>query len=314
MHGRADSIIFGGCEIIMSTVVITGANGFIGSSLVNAFSDRGYRVCAVVKDSEQDVSLIEGKAEILYCEMDALGSIEDKFVGEENVIVYHLAWQGVNGADKGNIFIQRDNISMALNCAAFAKRIGASKFLCAGTVAERAVESFERLEYIPAGLFYASAKSCTRLMLEAYCKNVGLNFVWMQFSNIFGPQNKTGNLVSYTLTQLKNCDKATFGPANQPYDFIYIDDLINAAVLLGIKNTSKSCYFIGSGKPRLLKDYLIEIGERCGKRENILIGERPDDGIKYSYDMFDTAALVEDVGEYCSHTFEEAINFTIKNF
>ena len=314
MHRQSNSNFFGSYQIIMKTVIITGANGFIGSSLVHAFFEKGFRVCAIVKDREQEVSHIKGEAEIFYCEMDGLDDLVDKFAGDAEIIVYHLAWQGVNGSDKGNIFVQRDNISMALNCAAFAKKIGASKFLCAGTVAENAVNSFAQLERIPGGLFYAAAKKCARIMLEAYCKNIGLNFVWMQFSNIFGPNNKTGNLISYTLTQLTNNEKATFGPADQPYDFIYIDDLINAVVLLGTKNTQKSCYFIGSGKPKLLKEYLKEIGDCCGKPEKIGIGERPDDGIKYTYEMFDTTSLVNDIGEYCAHTFETAIQYTIENF
>ena len=298
----------------METVIVTGANGFIGSALVKAFKERGYRVLAIVKDREQDVSRIEGKAEILYCELHELDGLANRLSDVGEAIVYHLAWQGVNGADKGDIFVQNDNVRMALGCAAFAKKIGAKKFLCAGTVAERAVESFADLRHLPAGLFYAAAKTSARIMLEAYCKNVGLDFVWMQFSNIFGPGNKTGNLVSYTLTQLKNGQSAAFGPANQPYDFIYVDDLINAAVLLGIKQTAKSSYFIGSGSPRLLREYLTIIGELYGKKENILIGERADDGIKYSYPMFDISPLLNDIGEYRSHTFEEAIKYTVKNF
>ena len=43
----------------------------------------------------------------------------------------------------------------------------------------------------------------------------------MQFSNIYGPDNKTGNLVSYTIDELRNGNEALFGPALQPYDFIF---------------------------------------------------------------------------------------------
>ena len=46
----------------------------------------------------------------------------------------------------------------------------------------------------------------------------------MQFSNIYGVGNKTGNLVSYTLGELMAGKEAAFGPALQPYDFIYVDD------------------------------------------------------------------------------------------
>ena len=42
----------------------------------------------------------------------------------------------------------------------------------------------------------------------------------MQFSNIYGAQNKTGNLISYTLGEILSGREALFGSASQPYDFI----------------------------------------------------------------------------------------------
>ncbi len=97
----------------------------------------------------------------------------------------------------------------------------------------------------------------------------------MQFSNVYGPRNKTGNLVSYTIGELLAGREATFGPALQPYDFIFIDDLIEAVYRLAFRKTQKNTYFIGSGKPRILKDYLSEIGVICNKAGLIKIGVRP---------------------------------------
>ena len=161
---------------------------------------------------------------------------------------------------------------------------------------------------------YGVAKHCTHLMLETYCKNIGLEFVWMQFSNIYGPANKTGNLVSYTIGELEKGNEASFGPALQPYDFILVDDLIEAVLRLGENKTSKNSYFIGSGEPRQLKDYLLEIGQLCGKEELIKIGLRPDDGIKYTLDMFNTAPLKDDIGEYITKNFTDGIKYTLENY
>ena len=101
---------------------------------------------------------------------------------------------------------------------------------------------------------YGCAKYCNQIMFETYCKNINLDFVWMQFSNIYGPENKTGNLISYTLGQLFKQEEATFGPAQQPYDFLYVDDLIEAVYRLGVKKTAQNHYFIGSGTPMILSE------------------------------------------------------------
>ena len=106
-------------------------------------------------------------------------------------------------------------------------------------------------------------------------------------------------------------NEATFGPAAQPYDFIYVDDLLEAVYRLGFSETKQACYYIGSGSPRILKEFLLKIGELAGMPDKVGIGIRPDDGIKYEFSMFDTTSLKEAIGEYVSTPFEEGIKKTI---
>lgn len=298
----------------MRRVIITGANGFIGSTLIKRLVNKGIEVVAL------DISFVNSrlpKSKLLTeieVGLDDVKKIEEAIPLNEYDAFYHLAWAGVNGPAKADPVIQLKNAQMTINCATVAKIINCKKLLCAGTIAEKATESLANLDKTSGGMMYGVAKHATRLMLETYCKNIGLNFVWMQFSNIYGPDNKTGNLVSYTIGELQKGNEATFGPALQPYDFIYIEDLIEAVMRLGENKTSKNCYFIGSGEPRILKDYLFEIGEQYGKKELIKVGIRPDDGIKYTLDMFDIKELVNDIGDYTSKTFSEGIKYTMENY
>lgn len=298
----------------MRKVIVTGANGFIGSSLIRKLVASGISVVAL------DISFVVTRLP----ESDLIQAIEVRLDRVEEVLetipadsydaFYHFAWQGVNGADKADPIIQLKNCQMAINCAAVAKMLNCKKFLCAGTIAEQATNSLPYLDKTSGGMMYGVAKHCTHLMLESYCKNIGQNFVWMQFSNIYGPRNKTGNLVSYTIGELIKGNEATFGPAKQPYDFIYVEDLIEAVYRLGENNTSHNCYFIGSGEPRILKEYLLEIGRQYGHEERIRIGVRPDDGIVYTMDMFDTSKLVQDIGEYVTRSFTDGIRYTLDNY
>ncbi len=298
----------------MKKAVVTGANGFIGSALVKKLVENKIYVLAIdvsFSDNEIFNSDYVTKSEQNLFDIDS--SFLDEYIGTYDTF-YHLAWAGVNGTAKGDPLVQNTNIRTTLLCAQIAKKLGCQRFLCAGTVAELAVQSMGNLKSTSAGMMYGVAKHATHLLLEAYCKNVNLNFVWMQFSNIYGPNNKTGNLISYTISELKNNKEATFGPALQPYDFIYVDDLINAVYLLGAAEKTKDFYLIGSGTPRVLKEYLHIIGETFGRDDLIKIGVRADDGITYSFDMFDTSALVADIGEFVKSSFEANIEYTIDNF
>lgn len=294
----------------MKNVIVTGGNGFIGSSLIKKLVANGIKVVAV--DITFQGERLPDSELITKIESCVDASLVEKLPVEEYDAFYHLAWKGVNGADKANPSVQLANIQMAIDCADICKKLNVKKYLCAGTVAENATFSLPNLEKTSGGMMYGVAKHACRLILEDYCKNIGQQFVWMQFSNIYGVGNKTGNLVSYTLGELMTGNEATFGPALQPYDFIYVDDLIEAVYRLGEKETNKAFYYIGSGSPRQLKEYLLRIGELAGYADKIGIGIRPDDGIKYSMDMFCNDDLVDAIGEYVSTDFDNGINKTIE--
>ena len=294
----------------MRKVLVTGANGFIGSSLIKKMIANNIEVVAV-DITFAGIRLPDSNL-ITKVESGVDAALAEKIPAGEYDAFYHLAWKGVNGAEKADPSVQLANIQMAVDCANICKQLNVKKLLCAGTVAENATFSLPELAKTSGGMMYGVAKHACRLILEDYCKNIGQQFVWMQFSNIYGVGNKTGNLVSYTLGELLAGKEATFGPALQPYDFIYVDDLIEAVYRLGANDTKKSFYYIGSGSPRILKDYLLRIGELAGCADKVGIGIRPDDGIKYTMDMFCNKDLVETIGEYVCTSFVDGIEKTIE--
>lgn len=294
-------------------IIITGASGFIGTELTRKFADNGYEVIAI---SSRFNPTFPDRCNVkkICADLNNSAQLLEALSNDEYDVFYHLAWRGVNGPQKANHQTQIENIKLTLKCAEIAHSIGCKKFLCSGTVAERSVESLHDIKQTSGGMLYGVAKHSAHLLLETYCKNIGLDYIWMQFSNIYGPSNKTGNLVSYTIDQLLNGKNAEYGPAMQPYDFIFVDDLIEAVYRLGIKQTSRNEYFIGSGKPRILKDYLLEIGQLMGKEELIKIGLRNDDGIVYKFEMFDTSNLNKEIGDFITKDFCEGIKYTVDNY
>ena len=296
----------------MYKVIVSGASGFIGSSLVRRLLEEDARIWALGRHFRDGCLPASERITLVKDEGDA-DEVKKQLEGHAFDAFYNLAWQGVNGPEKASWEVQLRNLALALRYAELAHSLGCAKYLCAGTIAERALESLPQLQAVSGGMMYGAAKACCRSLLETRCKQLGQKFVWMQFSNIYGPGNKTGNLISYTLEQLKNGKRASFGPALQPYDFLYVDELIEAVCRLGLSETTEDFYYIGSGKPRILAEYLRAVGDIFGAPELIGIGERPDDGIRYRYDMLDSSRTLSAIGDYISAPFEEHIRYTIEH-
>ena len=52
--------------------VISGANGFIGSRLVNKLFESGYNVIGIVRNSRENVDSIKGKCKLVFSELEDL--------------------------------------------------------------------------------------------------------------------------------------------------------------------------------------------------------------------------------------------------
>lgn len=294
-------------------IIVAGAAGFIGTSLIKRLIKDDVHIWAI--DYSFDYKWIPKSDKVTeITNIQDISSLGRTLGGNDYDAFYNFSWRGVNGPEKADYRIQLENINLMLKYAELAKILGCKKYLYAGTIAERAIDSLKKIDKTSGGMMYSAAKYCGHILLEVYCKNVGLNFVWMQFSNIYGPENKTGNLISYTISQLKDGNPACFGPALQPYDFLYVDDLIEAISRLGMKNVEGNYYYLGSGSPRILKEYLMCVGSTFGRPDLIHIDERSDDGICYSFDMFDSTRAIREIGYYVSDSFENHIKYTIENY
>lgn len=72
----------------MKKIVITGANGFVGSTLAKKLLNSGYQVTCLVRTGS-DIDLIEDKKNICYIDYNNLEEIEHKLQGKE--ILIHVA-------------------------------------------------------------------------------------------------------------------------------------------------------------------------------------------------------------------------------
>ena len=88
----------------MKSVIVTGGNGFIGSSLIKKLVANGVNVVAVDITFAGD-RLPESEF-IAKIESGVDASLAEKIPAGEYDAFYHLAWRGVNGADKADPTVQ----------------------------------------------------------------------------------------------------------------------------------------------------------------------------------------------------------------
>lgn len=297
----------------MKKAIVTGANGFVGYWLLRELQKNGVHVTAIIKDENENISKLSefNDVDIVYCDLDNLNKLPDKIEYNDYDVMYHLAWVAAGGEGRADYAIQINNVKYACDAVHVAKELGCKKLLFAGTITEKIAESILNLSGKAINNIYGICKHMAHCLIDVESKKVGIDYVWMQFSNLYGPHSVNGNIVGYTIKELLMGNIATFGPAQQPYDLLYIEDLAYAAYLLGEKQTKSHCYYLGSGNVRILADYIKEIGAVCGLVDKIKIGARPDDGTRYDENWFDITPLKNDTGFSPRVSYKKGLKKTI---
>lgn len=299
----------------MRSVIITGADGFIGSHLVPYFAAREYRVYAIViPDSPtksrisniKNVEILEGK---LSCYEDFAGEI----TGDVCALI-HLAWAGVSPEDRRSTQLQIENIGLALDAVRLAHHVHAERFIfpgstleysyCGQMINENAIPSPQNA--------YGAAKISARYMCEALCRELDLSYIYAVITGIYGMGRNDNNVITYCIRELLLGKIPKFTKLEQHWDYIHIDDLSCALFLIAIKGKNGAFYSIGHGDNWPLSNYIKIIRNCIDASLPIGIGELPYPNNRLPSSCMDLRSLQRDTGFIPQIDFADGIRSVIE--
>ena len=318
----------------MKCVVITGATGAIGRALVSVCIKAGYEVLAVVHRNTKRASELEKKehCRVLYLDLaeydNALEEMrkqgvafKDLSVQDSNVIstyeqdsanlydfFFHLAWAEPFGKDRENLPLQLENVKASLAAVRFAKALGCSVFMGAGSQAEYGRVEGKLLPGTPAfpETGYGIAKLCAGQVTRLACEQVGLKHIWPRILSVYGPYDREQTLISTAINDMMNNRETFFTPCDQMWDYVFSEDAARAMLLCAQKGKHGSVYVIGSGEAHPLKEYIKKIAVITAYKKEIGFGKRPYNDKQVMYLQADISDL-EKLGFKPQVSFEEGI-------
>lgn len=301
----------------MNNIIVTGANGFLGKHLIEKLLKENKTVLAVVRNKES--ILLHRKEEkrlfTIICDISNSAELESK-IRETGIAwdtLYHLAWEGTSGDNRKDILCQEKNIQNTIQLIHLMSVLKIQNFIGAGSLAEVECKKyiFENGATPNPVAMYAAAKLALHMMSKIECNRLSINHIWGVFSNIYGVGDTTNNFVNFAATLMLSGKRASFTMGEQLYDFIYIDDFINALYLMGERGKNNHCYFLGNGSSRKLKEYIYCIRDEIDPQIPLYFGEVPYNGISLTEEELDISKTKKDLGFQPKVAFEEGIKRTI---
>jgi nucleoside-diphosphate-sugar epimerase len=297
---------------MMKSALVTGAKGFVGGATVNYLCSQGIEVTALTRENRNS-SLINSPL-VNHVPFDISRVEEDGRLippGEYDIF-YHFAWEGSAGAARADVLLQLDNAKWTVDCLRLAKQLGCKRFVCAGSIVEHETmaAAYTRGNKPGLGYIYGGGKLISHVMCMSVAAEIGIELVWPEITNAYGPGEMSPRLVNSTLRKCLRGESPQFTSGTQNYDFVYIDDVARAFYLIGEHGDPFNEYLIGSSTARPLKEFLLEMQQAVAPDLEFHFGDVPFTGINLPLSAFDCSITERDTGFRAEVDFAEGVRRT----
>lgn len=298
----------------MKKVVITGADGFIGSNLIKYLVKNNIEVYAIICPSSLTKSRIQGmeKVHCIECEIAGLIAIAEDFPKDIDVC-FHLAWQGVAAEERDNLNKQMKNIDMGLLCIEFASKIQVKNIIFLGSTAEYLYygKPINELAVPSPQNAYATAKVALHYLAKQYAQNLQIGYIYVVITGIYAADRKDNNVIFYTIEKLLNGEKPALTKLEQLWDYVNIKDVVEALRLIGEKGKSGAFYAVGRGDNQPLYKYIETIRNYIDPTLPLGIGEVEYANDRMPSSCIDLSAVTRDTGFVPKVSFDDGIKEVI---
>ena len=309
---------------IGSKFLVTGSAGFIGSNLVEAILELGYKVRGLDNFStgkkenveeflnHPNYEFLEGDIRDLETCMKACDGID--------FVLNQAAWGSVPRSIEMPLFYEEVNIKGTLNMMEAARQSGVKKFVYASSSSVYGDEpNLPKKEGREGNVLspYALTKKMNEEYGKLYTNLYGLDTYGLRYFNVFGrrqnPDGAYAAVIPKFLKQLLNNEQPIInGDGKQSRDFTYIDNVIEANLKAcnASHEAAGQVYNIAYGGREYLRNIYDGLCKALGKDIKPIYGPERKGDIKHS--NADIKKAIEFLDYYPDYNFENGIKMAIE--
>lgn len=266
----------------MSTVLVTGAGGFVGSAVVRRLTQSGTRlwdgsrvehVVAMVRP-EGTLDRLEDLTADHPWSVARVDAYDERSFREwlrrvRPRAVVNTALDGAvfSGSAIGHAPLESVFAELATKDGARVVHAGSAWVLAPGLNLDESAALEPRSPY-------ARHKAEEDELLPRLGSRTGVDWIDLRLFNIFGRYEKPSRLLPYLVARLSRGESAALTQGEQMRDFNDVDDVAEAFAL-ALRAPASACgalYHIGSGRPTTVREFALSIAGVVGDAQLICFG------------------------------------------
>ena len=262
-------------------VLVTGADGFIGSHVARALVEKGAEVTTIVRDLKRknniDVLGIRGKINIIHGDLIKYEYCERAINEYDIEFCFHIAAQAIVGpANRSPLSTFESNIKGTWNVLEAARVSKTIKGLIIAS-SDKAYGQQKKLPYTEESPLYGyypydASKACAEMLAKSYFMTYNLPLAITRNANTYGPADMNlSRIIPDVITRLlKNEDPVIRSDGTPERDYMYIKDAVSAYLILAEnlnrKDVVGQAFNFGTGKPISVLELYKKIISLMGKK------------------------------------------------
>jgi UDP-glucose 4-epimerase len=304
------------------TALVTGGAGFIGSHLVEALLNDGYRVRVMDNLStghRSNLAHLEGRYE--WLEGDLADFDACRRAAEGVAYVFHQgAIPSVPRSVRQPLETHRSGPTATLNMLEAARQGGARRFMFAASSS-----AYGNTEELPKheGMFprplspYAASKLAGEFYVSVYAQTMGLDGVSLRYFNVFGPRQDPSSpysgVISLFIKFMSRGQRPTlYGDGRQTRDFTYVANAVaaNLAAMRSPEPIGGKVFNVGTGERISLLDLVAALNRIFGTSLEPIFHDPREGDVRDS--LASLTRIKEALGYEPKISFEEGLRRTVE--
>ena len=300
--------------VTMNKVLVTGANGFVGSAICEKLLslDRDIRIVGLVKDINYKTKFdLLKRISVIYGDVRDYDCVRYAVSRYEIDTIFHLAAITIlRQSEKDPRTCYSVNVFGTLNVLEAARECGVKKVVSISS--DKAYGHQDIMPYVESLSLcaedpYSTSKSAMDLISRSHAYTYGMDVSVMRSGNIYGPGDlNLSRIVPNNAIRCLSKKRPTVyrGVEKFKREFMYIDDVVNAYILVAEKGLPGEAYNVGGSGAKSPIDVINEIRKAAKFDEDIEIVDK--DFIEIKEQWLDASKL-KALGWSCNYTIETGI-------
>jgi len=290
----------------VSTYVVTGAAGFIGSHLAEALLRRGDAVIGIDAFSDyyprrlkqSNLMYLLDRPNFTFLEADLLDAPLEALVAGCHGIFHLAAQPGVRGSwGSGFEHYVRDNVQATQRVFEVASAAGIRVVYASSSSVYGDAEGYPTPEDTPAmpRSPYGVTKLCCEHLARAFALNKGLDAIGLRYFTVYGPRQRP-DMATQRICEALNTGRGfeIYGTGEQSRDVTYVDDAVRATMTVMEVAPGGRAYNVGGGSETSLLEIISTCEEICSSTLDVRHKAVADGDVTRT--AADTSLILEETG------------------